>query len=463
MRGAVTDVRDLVGRLFVFWREPDRVRSRKGAFDSCIDPRVIGRGVGVEIDLKLLFRPAELNAVLRALWPGDRRHNGREVELEVLAVHRLDRRVVPQVLQLRIGLDELDLTLAAAGEAQVVERHVVDREHRGGRTELRAHVANRRAVRERHFGHSCAVELDELANDAVLAQLLGDREHDIRRGDCGRNRAGELEPDHLRDEHGNRLAEHRGLRFDAADAPSEHTEAVDHGRVGVSADTGIGIRAQHAVDLASVGHAREVLDVDLVHDAGSRRNDLEVVKRGLAPAQELVAFTVSLVFDFDVALQRILRAENVGDDGVVDDHLGWRQWVDLGRVSPECFDGLAHRGEVDNARHAGKVLHDHARGRELNLGIWLRRRNPRAERSNVLRRDIGAVFGAKQILKQHREAERELLKTVNGIYPKDFIVRALNSESALRTEAVNCGHLPSPLLTWLNPCARQAALPARQA
>ena len=88
-------------------------------------------------------------------------------------------------------------SLAAAGEAQVVERDVVDREHRGGRAELGAHVADGGAVRERHRGDALAVELDELADDAVLAQHLGDREHDVGRGDAGRDRAGELEADDL--------------------------------------------------------------------------------------------------------------------------------------------------------------------------------------------------------------------------------------------------------------------------
>ena len=79
---------------------------------------------------------------------------------------------------------------------------------------------------------------------------------------------------------------------------------------------------QLAVDLAGEDHAGEVLDVDLVHDAGAGRDDLEVVEGALAPAQELVALAVALVLDLDVALERLRRAEDVGDHGVVDDHLG---------------------------------------------------------------------------------------------------------------------------------------------
>ena len=86
-----------------------------------------------------------------------------------------------------------------------------------------------------------AVELDELADDAVLAQHLGDGEHDVGRGRAGRDRAGQLEADDARDEHRDGLAEHGRLGLDAADAPAEHAEAVDHRGVRVGADAGVGV------------------------------------------------------------------------------------------------------------------------------------------------------------------------------------------------------------------------------
>ena len=45
---------------------------------------------------------------------------------------------------------------------------------------------------------------------------------------------------------------------------------------------------------------------------------------------------------------------------MVDDHLGGVQRVDPGGVAAEVAYGLAHGGEVDDAGHAGEVLHDHA-------------------------------------------------------------------------------------------------------
>ena len=51
----------------------------------------------------------------------------------------------------------------------------------------------------------------------------------------------ELEADDLGDQHRLRLAEQRGLGLDAADAPAEDAEPVDHRRVAVGADERVGV------------------------------------------------------------------------------------------------------------------------------------------------------------------------------------------------------------------------------
>ena len=433
-----------VGRVLVLGRVPGRVGCREGLGALEVDEVVVDLGVVGEVALEVALGLGQDDAVLRALRSGDRRDDGGEVEFEVLAEDRLLVGVVPERLQLGVGLDERDLLLAAAGEAQVVEGDVVDREHGGGRAELGAHVADGGAVGEGHGGDAGAVELDELADDAVLAQHVGDREHDIRRRDTRGDDAGELEADDLRDEHGDGLAEHGRLGLDAADAPAEHAEAVDHGGVRVGADAGVGVGAEHAVDRAVVDDLGQVLDVDLVHDAGSGRDDLEVVERRLAPAQELVALAVALVLDLDVALEGVLGAEQVGDDGVVDDHLGRSERVDLLGVSAERLDGLAHGGEVDDAGDTGEVLHHDARGRELDLGVGLRRGNPRAEGTDVRIGDVRTVLGAEQVLQEHLEAERELLVAVDGVDAEDLVVRLTDPEGVLRPETVYCRHVASP-------------------
>ena len=115
-------------------------------------------------------------------------------------------------------------------------------------------------------GEPVAEVLDELPDHARLAQDLGDGQDEVGRGRALGQRAGQLEADDLRHEHRERLAEHRRLGLDPADAPAEHAEAVHHRRVRVGADERVGER----LAVALLDDAREELEVDLVHDARSR-------------------------------------------------------------------------------------------------------------------------------------------------------------------------------------------------
>ncbi len=146
----------------------------------------------------------------------------------------------------------------------------------------------------------------------------------------------EPEADDLRDQHGHGLAEHGRLGLDAADAPAEHAEAVDHGGVRVGADERVGIGAARAVRLAVEDHAAEVLEIHLVHDAGVRRHDLEIAERGLAPAQERVALAVALELDGGVGGERAGGAVFIHLHGVVDDELGGASGLTFSGSPPSC-------------------------------------------------------------------------------------------------------------------------------
>ena len=378
-----------------------------------------------------------------------RRDDGGEVELEVLGERRLAGRVVPEALLLGVGLDERDLLRAAAGELEVGDRLLVDGEHRRGGAELRAHVADRGAVGQRDGGDAGAVELDELPDDAVLAQHLGDREDEVGGGGAVGQLAGQLEADDAGDEHRDRLAEHGRLGLDAADAPAQDAEAVDHRGVAVGADAGVGVGDDLVALLAREDHAGQVLDVDLVDDAGAGRDDLEVAERALAPAQELVALAVALVLDLDVALEGLGRAEDVGDHRVVDDQLGRGERVDLLRVAAELGHGLAHGGEVDDAGNAGEVLHHHAGRGELDLLVGLGRRVPVRDRPDVVGGDVRAVLGAQQVLEENLQAEGQLLGALHRVEPEDVVVGAVDGERRPGSEAVLAGcHFSAPTPRW---------------
>ncbi len=185
----------------------------------------------------------------------------------------------------------------------------------------------------------------------------------------------------------------------------------------VGADAGVGVG--HAV--AVEDDPGEVLDVDLVHDPGAGRHDLEVVERALPPPQELVTLAVALVLQLDIPLEGVGPAGNIGDHRVVDDHLGGCQRVDPARVSAELGDGLTHGGEVDDARDAGEVLHDHARRRELDLGVRLGAGIPAGEGADLLRCDVGAVLGPQEVLQQDLEAEGQPPAALNSRKTEDVV------------------------------------------
>ena len=246
-----------------------------------------------------------------------------------------------------------------------------------------------------------AEELDEFADDALLAEHLGDGQHQVGRRDALAEPAGEAEADDLGDEHRDRLAEHRRLGLDAADAPAEHGEAVDHGGVAVGADERIGIGEGAAVLLASPHGLREIFEVDLVADAGAGRHDAEIAEGLLAPAEEPVALAVPLIFELDILGEGAWAAELVDDHRMVDDEVDRHQRVDALGVAAEMQHGVAHGGEVDHRRHAGEILHQHARRAEGDLALARPRREPCRHRRNVVGGDRAAVLVAKQVLEQH--------------------------------------------------------------
>ena len=286
----------------------------------------------------------------------------------------------------------------AAGEAQVPERHVVDGEEAARRAVLGAHVPERRAVGEGERADAGPEVLDELPHDARLAQDLGHGEHEIGCGRALAQRTGQPEADHLRHEHRQRLAEHRRLGLDPADAPAEHAEAVDHRRVRVGADERVG----EGDAVAHLDDAREVLEVDLVDDAGVRRHDAEVVERALAPAEKRVALVVPLELELDVAFDREPGRELVHLHRVVDHELDRDQRVDRLRVAALVAHRVAHRREVDDARDAGEVLEQDARRSERDLLRRLGVGDPACNR-------LGALLGAlaQDVLEQDAKRVRK--------------------------------------------------------
>ena len=101
------------------------------------------------------------------------------------------------------------------------------------------------------------------------------------------------------------------------------------------------------------------------------------------------------------------------------------------RIAAEPHDAVAHRGEIDDRRHAGEVLQQHPRRRERDLLLRPRRDVPAGERLDVVGVDEPAVLAAQQVLEQDlqrvrqprdvREAgllERRQAEDVEGVGPR---------------------------------------------
>ena len=282
-----------------------------------------------------------------------------------------------------------------------------------------------------------AEELDEPADHAPGAKHLHYREHEVGGGGALGELAGELEAHDLGDEHRDRLAQHRGLRLDPADAPAEHPEAVDHGGMRVGADHGVRVGAGRAAVLAREHDAGEVLQVDLVDDAGAGRHHPEVAERLLAPAQERVALAVALELDLGVARERVMGAEPVDLDRMVDHQLHRRERVDLRGIAPERAHRVAHRGEVHHRRHAREVLEQDPGGGERDLGRGLRRGVPPRQRLDVGGGDAAPVFVAEQVLQEdlQREGQAGEVETFReAVEPENLVLHAIDVERRSRAE-----------------------------
>ena len=218
------------------------------------------------------------------------------------------------------------------------------------------------------------------------------------------------------------------LGLDTADSPADHTQAVDHGGVGIGADACVGIGLENAVDDSREDDPGQMLDVDLMDYAGSRGNHLEIVEGGLAPAQELVALTVASVFDLGVPGERVRGSEHLGYDGMVNDHFRRGQRIHLGGVPTESRNGLPHGREVHHAGHTREVLHDDTGGSELNLMARLGPCIPAPERADVVGGDVDAVLRAQQVLEQDLQAVGQPVVSRNRIDSEDLVGGAIHIE-----------------------------------
>ena len=98
-------------------------------------------------------------------------------------------------------------------------------------------------------------------------------------------------------------------------------------------------------------------------NAGPGRHDPEIIEGFLRPFEKLVPFPVLTVLLFDVPFERGVAAEKIHRNRVIANEVNGNEGVDQLRVAPKRFHGIAHGREVDDSGNTGKILHEHAAGR----------------------------------------------------------------------------------------------------
>ncbi|MNF88694.1 hypothetical protein D3C84_711930 [compost metagenome] len=212
----------------------------------------------------------------------------------------------------------------------------------------------------------------------------------------------------------------------------------------IGADQGVRIGEGGAVVVAAPHHLGEVLQIDLVADAGARRHHPEVGEGLLAPAQEGIALVVALHLDGHVVGEGAGVGEAVDHHRVVDHQVHRRQRIDLLRIAAGAGHGIAHGGQIDHPGHAGEVLHQHPRRTELDFLLRAALVQPLHHRPAVGGGHAAAVLAAQQVLQQQLERDGQLpdiAEVARGVGQAEILVgAAVDLKVASAVETVRVGH-----------------------
>ncbi len=295
-----------------------------------------------------------------AVWvAGARQRAGDAGQIKVQGafVLRVDQIVGPEAAGLGIGFHQRHLGVLAPGQAQIVQRVVVDEKQRGGGTVFRRHIGNRGAVADGQCRCAFATELQIRPHHLLLTQEFGQRQHHVGGGDALTRFAGQLHRHDIGQAHHRRPSQHHALGFQPTHTHGNDTQCIHMRRVAVGAHAGVG--EGHA--LVGVNHRRHLFQIDLMHDAVACRNHIDVVKRTFAPVDEIEAVGIAAVFNGAVFCKCLwVEAWCLHRQRVIHDQLHRYHRVHLCRVATLGGDGLAQTGQVHQCGLAENVVAYHA-------------------------------------------------------------------------------------------------------
>ncbi len=165
------------------------------------------------------------------------------------------------------------------------------------------------------------------------------------------------------------------------------------------------IRAGHAI--AHLHHLCQVFQVHLVHDPRRRRHHAEILKRLLPPLEKLKALAIALEFLFRVVEQGVRIAEIIHLHAVIDHQIDGNEGIDALRPAARPLHRRAHRGQIDQARHAGEILQNHSRRLERNLARMAQARLPGRQALHIFLAHLGVVAMAQAAFQENLDGKRQ--------------------------------------------------------
>ena len=192
--------------------------------------------------------------------------------------------------------------------------------------------------------HSRAEELNELPDHAVFAQHPRHGQYEVRgAGPIGKP-SSQANPHDVGHQHRDGITEHGSFGFNSSDAPAQNREPVDHGRMAVSPHHGVRVGNLPSILFADPHNLREMLEVDLVTDAGARRNDPKVVEGSRPPPQEFVALAIALELEINVPREGAVGGKPIDHDGMVDHEIHGCLRIDALDRDIDCPGSVPHCG-----------------------------------------------------------------------------------------------------------------------
>src|SRR5438477_11546513 len=101
-----------------------------------------------------------------------------------------------------------------------------------------------------------------------------------------------------------------------------------------------------------------------MHDADSRRNELESLESLLSPFKKLVTLAIALELHVQIEFQRARRTEEIDLHRMIDNQIDRHEMLDDLRFASEPLHSTAHRRQVDNQVNSNEVLKTNARNVE---------------------------------------------------------------------------------------------------